>query len=158
MLHQAVDAYEALGDEAAVGRVGLQAAYSLLWAGRWGESCQMAERALAVLGTRATADRATLLAHTGAVLTGWPAPFEVAEERLTQALAIAEELGDPIVRGHCLHFLCINRFCLMHQPSAPKPGWKQPSCCGPPVTSGGGPALSVGPPSHWSMSAASTRP
>ena len=68
LLHQAVDAYEALGDEEAVGRVGLQAAYSLLWAGHWGESFEMAERALAVLGDTVSADRAKLLAHTGAVL------------------------------------------------------------------------------------------
>ncbi|HVW34129.1 MAG TPA: hypothetical protein VHL53_16450 [Acidimicrobiia bacterium] len=61
LLHQAVDAYEAVGDEGAVGRVGLQAAYSLLWAGRWAESFDLAERALAVLGDGITADRARLL-------------------------------------------------------------------------------------------------
>jgi DNA-binding SARP family transcriptional activator len=115
LLHEAVEAYETLGDDVAVGRVGLQAAYSLLWAGRWGESFEMAERALAVLGDAVTADRAQLLAHTGAVLHCGEAPFEVSEERLSQGLAIADQLGDPLVRGHCLHFLCISRFALMHQ-------------------------------------------
>jgi tetratricopeptide (TPR) repeat protein len=115
LLHQAVEAYEALGDDAAVGRVGLQAAYSLLWAGRWGESFDMAERALAVLGDAVTPDRAQLLAHAGAVLHAGEAPFEVGEERLRQGLAIADQLGDPLVRAHCLHFLSISRFCLMQQ-------------------------------------------
>ncbi|MCA1845558.1 MAG: hypothetical protein LC792_20675, partial [Actinobacteria bacterium] len=122
LLHQAVEAYEALGDDAAVGRVGLQAAYSLLWAGRWGESFEMAERALAVLGDGITADRAQLLAHTGAVLHCGEAPFEVGEERLRQGLAIADQLGDPLVRAHCLHFLCISRFALMHQTECAEAG------------------------------------
>jgi DNA-binding SARP family transcriptional activator len=120
--HQAVDAYEVLGDEEAVGRVGLDAAYSLLWAGRWGESAEMAERALAVLGDGITADRARLLAHAGAVLHCGEAPFEVGEERLRQGLGIADQLGDPLVRGHCLHFLCISRFILMHQAECAEAG------------------------------------
>ena len=112
---QAVDAYEALGDEEAVGRVGLEAAYSLLWAGRWGESIEMADRVLGVLGDRVTAARARLLAITGAVLAFGEAPFEVGDERLRQALAIADDLGDPTVRGHCLMVLCLNRSGWMHQ-------------------------------------------
>ena len=65
----------------------------------------MAERALAVLGDGVTADRARLLAHTGCVLGLGEAPFEVGDERLSQALAIADQLGDPTVRGHCLLYL-----------------------------------------------------
>ena len=113
--HEAVAAFEALGDEEAVGRVGLDAAYSLLWAGDWGASFEMAERALGVLGDRVTADRARLLASTGAVLGFGEAPFEAGDERLRQALAIADDLGDPTVRGQCLMFLCLNRFGWMHQ-------------------------------------------
>jgi DNA-binding SARP family transcriptional activator len=113
--HQAVDAYQALGDKQAVGRVGLEGAYSLFWTGDWGASFELAERALAVLGEEISADRARLLAHTGACLVAGEAPFEVGESRLRQGLAIADQLGDPFVRGHCLHFLCISRFCLMHQ-------------------------------------------
>jgi DNA-binding SARP family transcriptional activator len=120
--HEAVDAYETLGDEEAVGRVGLQAAYTLFWTGRWGESYEMAERVLAVLGDGITADRALLLAHTGAALVAGEAPFEIGEERLRQALAIADQLGDPHVRGHCLHFLCISRFCVMHQTECAEAG------------------------------------
>ena len=113
--NEAVDAYEALGDPEAVGRVGLQAAYSLLWAGRWGESCELAERALGVLGDRVSGDRALLLANTGCVLGLGEAPFEVGDERLSQALAIADQLGDPTVRGYCLLYLCLNRFGWMQQ-------------------------------------------
>jgi DNA-binding SARP family transcriptional activator len=119
---QAVDAYEALGDEEAVGRVGLEAAYSLLWAGRWGDSAEMAERALTVLGDRITADRARLLALQGAVLGFGEQPFEVGEERLSRALAIADRLGDPAVRGHCLLFLCLSRFGWMHQAECAEAG------------------------------------
>ena len=119
---QAVDTYEALGDDEAVGRVGLQAAYSLLWAGRWGESVEYADRVLGVLGERVSADRARLLALTGAVLAFGEAPFEVADERLRQALAIADDLGDPTVRGHCLVFLCLNRFAWMHQAECAEAG------------------------------------
>jgi tetratricopeptide (TPR) repeat protein len=120
--HEAVAAYEALGDEEAVGRVGLQAAFNMFWTGDWGASFEMAERALAVLGDRGTADRARLLAHTGAVLHAGEAPFAVGEERLRQGLAIADQLGDPVVRGHCLHYLCISRFCLMQQAECAEAG------------------------------------
>jgi len=120
--HQAVDAYEALDDVVAVGRVGLQAAYTLFWTGRWAESVELAERVLAALGDRITADRALLLAQTGATLMAGEAPFEIGEERLCQALAMADQLGDPLVRGHCLHFLCISRFALMHQTECAEAG------------------------------------
>jgi tetratricopeptide (TPR) repeat protein len=120
--HEALDAYEALGDEEAVGRVCLQAAYSLIWVNRWGESFDIAERALAVLGDRATADRGRLLAHTGTILGAAEYPFELGDQRLRQALAIADQLGDSTVRGHCLHYLCINRFCWMHQAECAEAG------------------------------------
>jgi len=121
--HRAVDAYEALGDDRAVGRVGLNAAYSLFWAGRWGESVDMAERAVAILGDGISGDRARLLAHTGAAYgTSGAHPFEIGDERLRQALAISDELNDPTVRGHCLHCLCINRFAWMHQAECAEAG------------------------------------
>jgi tetratricopeptide (TPR) repeat protein len=120
--HDAVHAYAALGDEAAVGRVGLQAAYSLLWAGRWLESHEMAERVLAVLGDRVSADRARLLATSGAVLAAGELPFDVCDDYLNRALAIADQLGDPTVRGHCLLFLCLNRFGFMHQAESAEAG------------------------------------
>src|SRR5207237_9596858 len=68
------------------------------------------------------AGRARLLAHAGAVLHCGEAPFEVGEKRLRQGLAIADQLGDPLVRAHCLHFLCISRFALMHQTECAEAG------------------------------------
>jgi class 3 adenylate cyclase/tetratricopeptide (TPR) repeat protein len=120
--HQAVDAYVSLGDEEAVGRVGLEAAFSLWWAGRWGESVEMADRALAVLGERVSADRALLLAHTVGVLGFGEFPFEVGDERLSQAMAIADELGDPTVRGHCLMGRSFHRWAWMHQADSAEAG------------------------------------
>jgi tetratricopeptide (TPR) repeat protein len=118
--YDAVDAYAALGDEAAVGRVGLQAGYSLLWAGRWLESHEVSERVLTVLSDRVSADRARLLAHSGAVLAA--GEIEVGDEYLDRALAIAEQLGDPAVRGHCLLFVCLNRFAWMQQAECAEAG------------------------------------
>jgi DNA-binding SARP family transcriptional activator len=112
---EALDAYVTLGDQEAIGRVGVQAAFSLLWGGRWGESFEMAERVLAVLGEGVSSDRARLLANAGCVLGFGEAPFEVGDGYLRRALAMADELGDPTVRGHCLLFLCLNRFGWMHQ-------------------------------------------
>ena len=112
---EAVNAYETLGDQEAIGRVGVQAAFSLLWGGRWGESFEMAERVLAAMGEGVSADRARLQANAGCVLGFGEAPFEVGDEYLRRALAMADELGDPRVRGHCLLFLCLHRFSLMHQ-------------------------------------------
>ena len=110
MWHQAVDAYEALGDEEAVGRVGLQAAYSLLWAGRWGESFEMAERALAVLGDRSP--------PTGP--GSWPtrAPSSVWRGALRgrRRAAHARRWPSPTswatrwYGGIACMFLCLNRF------------------------------------------------
>jgi class 3 adenylate cyclase/tetratricopeptide (TPR) repeat protein len=120
--HRAVDANEAVGDEEAVGRISLQAAYGLLWAARSGESFEMAERALAVLGDRITADRARLLAIAGCAL-GWSEqPFELGDELLTQALAIADQLGDPTVRGYCLLGRSLNRWGWMHQAESAEAG------------------------------------
>ncbi|HEX6380713.1 MAG TPA: AAA family ATPase, partial [Acidimicrobiia bacterium] len=120
--HQAVDAYEALGDETAVGRISLQAAYSLLWAARSGEAFEMAERALAVLGDRITADRARLLAIAGCALGWTEQPFELGDELLSQALAIADQLGDPAVRGACLLGRSLNRWGWMHQAESVEAG------------------------------------
>ena len=65
---------------------------------------------------------------TGSAATGrgsWPTPAASSDSAdppsrsatsgVTQALAIADELGDPTVRGYCLLYLCLNRFGWMHQ-------------------------------------------
>jgi class 3 adenylate cyclase/tetratricopeptide (TPR) repeat protein len=119
---EAVDAYVTLGDQEAIGRVGVQAAFSLMWAARWEDSFEMAERVLAVMGEGVSSDRARLLANAGAVLSFGEVPFEVGDGYLRRALAMADQLGDPTVRGHCLLFLCLNRFPLMHQAECAEAG------------------------------------
>ena len=120
--YQAVDAYEALGDEEAVGRISSEAAYALNWAARSAESFEMAERALAVLGDPVTADRARLLAIAGCAHSWTEAPFEIGEERLSQALTIADQLGDATVRGYCLMGRSLHRWGWMHQAESAEAG------------------------------------
>lgn len=61
-----------------------------------------------------SAVRASLLSQLSWVLAA-AAPFEVGDACLTQALAIADKLGDPALRGYCLLGKSLNRFCWMHQ-------------------------------------------
>ncbi len=82
----------------------------------------MAERALAVLGDRITADRARLLATAGCALGWTEQPFELGDELLTQALAIADQLGDTTVRGYCLLGRSLNRWGWMHQAESAEAG------------------------------------
>jgi tetratricopeptide (TPR) repeat protein len=49
-------------------------------------------------------------------------PFDAGDATLTQALAIADELSDPALRGHCLWSLCMNRFCWMHHEECAEAG------------------------------------
>ena len=121
--HEAVDAYEALGDEAAVGRVALQAAYGLLWAFRAEESFEIAQRALAMLGEAVTGDRARLLAHAGCMIAAADeSAHEVGDDFSRQGLAIADQLDDPTVRGHCLQSLCLQRWAFMRQAECAEAG------------------------------------
>lgn len=50
------------------------------------------------------------------------APFEVGDPMLTQALALADQLGDPMLRGQCLLGFSLNRFGWMHQQECAEAG------------------------------------
>ena len=111
---EAVDAYETLGDAEAAGRISADAAYSLAWAARWEEGVAIAQRGIDLLGARVSATRARLLAMQGVVMGYAGVPFEDGDALLTQALAIADELGDPALRGSCLLAKSFNRYGWMH--------------------------------------------
>ena len=110
---EAVDAYEAIGDVEAAGHICADAVYSLGWAARFEEAAAIAERGLELLGDRVSATRAGLLAQQGFVMGYAPVPFEVGDGLLTQAVAIADELGDPALRGVCLLGKSLNRYAWM---------------------------------------------
>ncbi len=110
----AVDAYEALADTHTAGRICQQASYSLGWASRWEEATAIGQRGIELLGDEVSPVRARLLAQQGNIMAYAGVPFEVGDGLITEALAIADELGDPAVRGHCLFGLAINRTAWMH--------------------------------------------
>ena len=111
---EAIDAYEALGDVEAAGRISADAAYSLAWASRWEEGAAIAQRGIDLLGDRVSATRSRLLAMQGMVMGYVGVPFEVGDALLSQALALADDLGDQGLRGSCLLAKSFNRYAWMH--------------------------------------------
>ncbi|HEV8626258.1 MAG TPA: tetratricopeptide repeat protein, partial [Acidimicrobiia bacterium] len=118
----AVDAYEALGDTHAAGRICQEASYALGWASRWEEATAIGQRGIDLLSDEVSPIRARLLAQQGNIMAYAGVPFDVGEALVTQAMAIADELGDPAVRGHCLFGKAINRTAWMHLPEVAEAG------------------------------------
>ena len=119
---EAVDAYEALGDVEAASRICADAVYSMAWASRWEEAFAMIERGIGLLGDRLSATRAALLAQQG-LITGYAGvPFEVGDGLIAQALAIADELGQPGVAGWCLLAKSMHRIAWMHRQEGAEAG------------------------------------
>ena len=106
---QAVDAYEVLGDPEAAARICQEASYALGWASRWAEAMAIGQRGIDLVGDGVSATRARLLPQHGNIMAYAGAPFEVGDALITEALAIADQLGDPAVRGHCLFGKAVNR-------------------------------------------------
>ena len=119
---EAVDAYGALGDVEAAGRICADAAFSLSYAARFEEAFAMADRGIGLLGDRLSATRAALLGQQG-FLTGYSGvPFEVGDGFIAQALAIADELGRPAVRGWGLRAKSLHRLAWMHRQECAEAG------------------------------------
>jgi class 3 adenylate cyclase/tetratricopeptide (TPR) repeat protein len=93
--------YDEVGDAEGAGRVCEAAAYNLVWAGRFLEGVEIAERGLRALGDRVSADRARLLG-TAAVPVGYAGQYEVSVSMIEQALALAAQLDDDALLGHIL--------------------------------------------------------
>lgn len=99
--HQALDAYEVVGDEEPVGRLCVAASYTLSWAARFVEAVEIARRGLGALGERVSADRARLLGMAG-VPVAYGGHYQSSKEMIDEALALAAELGDDALLGHGL--------------------------------------------------------
>jgi class 3 adenylate cyclase/tetratricopeptide (TPR) repeat protein len=95
---EALDTYEKLGDAEAVARVCHELSEQLTWAARWDEALEVARRGLGALGEQVSADRCRLLAATGSYLS-LSGDYETGAPLLTEALAMAEELGDRHLLG-----------------------------------------------------------
>jgi tetratricopeptide (TPR) repeat protein len=120
---QAVDAYDALGDVEAAGRICADAAYSFGLAARLEEAAAWMERGIGLLGDRVSATRAALLALQGGFLAANPGTaFQAGDELIAQALAIADALDEPTLRGSCLLSKATHRLMWMHRQEVAEAG------------------------------------
>jgi class 3 adenylate cyclase/tetratricopeptide (TPR) repeat protein len=119
---EAIGTCEAAGDFERAGWICAEAADPIAWASRFEEAFAIAQRGLDLLGDEVSTVRARLLAQQGFILSAGGAPFAAGDALVTQAIAIADELGDPALRGLCLSSLCMNRFFWMHQPESADAG------------------------------------
>ena len=98
---QSADVYDEVGDAEGAGRVCEAAAYNLVWAGRFFEGVEIAERGLGALGERVSAARARLLG-TAAFNAAFAGLYDDAAGMTDQALALAGQLDDDALLGHVL--------------------------------------------------------
>jgi tetratricopeptide (TPR) repeat protein len=105
----ALDAYTALGDRGAAGRLSVAIVEALNWAGRSLDGAQMAYRALGQLEDSAKADRAWLLG----VLSGIHAAagdYQLSHDAIVEAVRVAEELGDRKILGEVISYRSFYNF------------------------------------------------
>jgi class 3 adenylate cyclase/tetratricopeptide (TPR) repeat protein len=95
---QALAAYEELGDAQALARVCSGLSALLAYAARWDEAVDLARRGLGALGQQVSVDRCRLLAATGTHLS-LSGDYDTGAPLLTEALAMAEELGERHLLG-----------------------------------------------------------
>ncbi len=95
----AMDAYEALGDNDAVGRISAEVSWALCWLGRFEEARVVAQRGLSAMAGRESPDRGHLLATFGMVvaLTG---SYRAGWNLLDEAAALADRLGEKRLAAH----------------------------------------------------------
>jgi DNA-binding SARP family transcriptional activator/class 3 adenylate cyclase/tetratricopeptide (TPR) repeat protein len=97
----ALHGYEELGDSETAARMCLEASRDLWWLNRDQEALVWAERGLAALGDQETPQRAQMLGWTG-VAGACVSPYEHGAEKIDEALALAERLGDKRLVGYGL--------------------------------------------------------
>ena len=109
---EALAAYEELGDADAVGRISSDMTQELLWGARYIEALEISRRGLIALGERVSADRCRLLAAGGATLSmgGF---YAAGDGMVSQALALAQELGDRRLLGEVLVYKTTHHYFYM---------------------------------------------
>lgn len=87
-----------MGDAEAVGCVCSEMSYQLLWAARPEEALHVANRGLNVLAEPLSAERCRLLTLAG-LSHSFGGDYEAGDPLVSQALTMAEELGDQHLLG-----------------------------------------------------------
>jgi tetratricopeptide (TPR) repeat protein len=99
---EALDIYEELGNAEGVAVVCAALSSLLGYSARWDEAVEVARRGLGVLGQQVSVDRCRLLSSTGTNLSV-SGDYDTGAALLTEALAMAEELGDRHLLGLVLY-------------------------------------------------------
>ncbi|MEO7571995.1 MAG: AAA family ATPase [Acidimicrobiales bacterium] len=119
---EAMDAFERVGDTAAVARVSLDAALQVAWWRRGNDITRLVSRGLAVLGDEPSATRAGLLAVAG-MLASQAGEYERGHEMLTEALELARQHGaDDRVIGLTLYAKAAHHFAYQQFPETVEVG------------------------------------
>lgn len=100
---QALEAYTALGDRAAAGRLSVAIVEALNWAGRPLDGAQMAYRALGQLEDSAKADRAWLLGVVSGIHAA-AGDYQLSHDAIVEAVRLAEELGARRILGDVISY------------------------------------------------------
>jgi tetratricopeptide (TPR) repeat protein len=114
---EALAAYEGLDDAETVGRVCWDVSWQLAWTNRTAEGEAVARRGLAALGEQASAYRCRLLAVAGVNLS-LGADHASADGMITEALEMAETLGDQRLLGQILTYKTAHHVYFMQAPEA----------------------------------------
>ena len=100
-LKEALEIYLKLGDREMIGRSFTELTDDLIWAGRFQEAAETAQRGLAYLQADVSADRVSLLAAIGQALA-FAARYELAQEALREASNITYQLSNPKLEAKVL--------------------------------------------------------
>jgi len=107
---QALDINEELADAGAVGRISTDISSELGWGARFEESLEIGRRGLVALGERVSAERCRLLGVVGRILT-LSGQYAAANGMITQAVEMAEQLGDQRLLGEILDYKGRHHWC-----------------------------------------------
>jgi len=120
---QALDIYEELGDAERVGRMCIDMCYQLAWGARFEESLEIGRRGLAALGEGVSAERCRLLGNVGRTLSV-SGQYAAANSMITQAVEMAEQLGDQRLLGEILNYKGRHHFYNAQYPEAVDAGMR----------------------------------
>jgi class 3 adenylate cyclase/tetratricopeptide (TPR) repeat protein len=108
-MNDALDRYEALGQTAAIGRLGWAMVYQLVWNARFVEGVQVGRRTLAALGNTVSADKARLLSALAFAIS-LSGDYAAATATFDQARALAEQVANDRALADVLHMQTIHNF------------------------------------------------
>jgi class 3 adenylate cyclase/tetratricopeptide (TPR) repeat protein len=114
---KALAMYEELGDAEAVGRISSDMVSQLRWGARLEEALEISRRGLTAVGERVSTHRCLLLARAGHILS-LGGQYAAANGMITEALEMAERLGDQRLLGEVLRHKAALHWHHMEMPQA----------------------------------------